>query len=790
MSLQPVAGKDVAGSPSTMSVAQPTIENRHGPYDFFWLLERCADYADERPLWHRGGSLPSDFRSDPPPPPLQLLVPEVVAFEPQDSKGRSVPRAVFFTDRAGFLRGGRRCVKQGFQLCQGLLRLMSHRQPVATLTHNLGVSFELHHLLTGAKAWTDKPYVYSGIPKEMEGAVFFAGPYSSVPTGELLLSAPVHGMAYIWSEDKTEANGGLPTIGWEVVPGGMTFGNGRVMKIYRNILTAGASLVIPVNYMWLGGVAFQPHELPEAEAQGTMPELRGSISSANGSAGHGHRRVSNLNVGDAEPLAGSKRKAKVSKRHTFTDTKGANAGHWRLTFYNGATKRVSNDEVASHFGLTADGRASPWPTGAKLIQAHCWSGHKRQGGEQSIFYKYDALRAEASAEDKGISDNILNHFERHNFMTDVACHTMISAAPVQISQHLAYYCMLELVSGDFEFVKDMHGQLWLVDARNLYLIRATRSVEGTSSSAQASADGKSSVSHKLPRYLSEEALHNVKLSELAGDKCQRMTELMLGHYKQVKDVCGMDDMLRKTDEVVEISIPMFAGTDTRAFSRTFGIKKEKRPEVGVNVGLALSADQRRHPTMPKQGGFIGKGRLVTGGLPRPLSTPPQQRPGARRFAARQSQQQTLAGTAASNASGALSTGQAWATPRAALGDSTKSGKAMPLSPLAATDRSAKPRSRTNGVDEETAFGGAEESGVGIEIVLPESALKLLHNSGPGLRPNGPTLDIVGPPAVRSQGVGLKERRTAGKTQVRAVDVPNGVASACLPSKAPCFLKLF
>lgn len=40
---------------------------------------------------------------------------------------------------------------------------------------------------------------------------------------------------------------------------------------------------------------------------------------------------------------------------------------------------------------------------------------------------------------------------------------------------------------------------------------------------------------------------------------------------------------------------------------------------------------------------------------------------------RQSQQQTLAGTAASNASGALSTGQAWATPRAALGDSTKSG---------------------------------------------------------------------------------------------------------------------
>lgn len=40
------------------------------------------------------------------------------------------------------------------------------------------------------------------------------------------------------------------------------------------------------------------------------------------------------------------------------------------------------------------------------------------GGEQSIFYKYDALRAEASAEDKGISDNILNHFERHNFMTD------------------------------------------------------------------------------------------------------------------------------------------------------------------------------------------------------------------------------------------------------------------------------------------------------------------------------------------------------------------------------------
>lgn len=82
---------------------------RRGPYDFFWLLERCADYADERPLWHRGGSLPSDFRSDPPPPPLQLLVPEAPAL----ARARDMRTCGAEAQRAGCVtvcwRGGGRC---------------------------------------------------------------------------------------------------------------------------------------------------------------------------------------------------------------------------------------------------------------------------------------------------------------------------------------------------------------------------------------------------------------------------------------------------------------------------------------------------------------------------------------------------------------------------------------------------------------------------------------------------------------------------------------------------------
>lgn len=69
--MQPVAGKDVAGSPSTMSVAQPTIENRHGPR-VFRLASAYVSRVGRRRAWRQAGmevSSNNNFRTVTAAPP-------------------------------------------------------------------------------------------------------------------------------------------------------------------------------------------------------------------------------------------------------------------------------------------------------------------------------------------------------------------------------------------------------------------------------------------------------------------------------------------------------------------------------------------------------------------------------------------------------------------------------------------------------------------------------------------------------------------------------------------------
>lgn len=792
-------------------VAATAFDKVTGPYDFVWLLQRVADFHEEAPPWlQRGQRLPSEFRSEPPPPPLQLLVPESLSFEPP-GKNRIEASALYFSDRGGFLRGTRRSARQGPQLCQALLRLMRHRQVALTLTHSAGTLFEPHTLVTGAKAWSDRSFQYVGIPDELLGATFFAGPHESVPTGELLLSSPVQGFTYVWSQDASEADGGIPSIGWDRVAGTMSFGSGRTVRIYRKLLTAGAAHVIPMNYKWIGGVAFQPAEQPELELSAapaslvsvarplTAQPLAGAGGPYSGRSALGCSGESAAPASSPAPVprsASSEQSSQARRRGRSVLLKSSGpesrsngpagghqaAGTWKMSFHDGTTQQLTDEEVAAHFGFIGEGRARPWPVGAKLLQSRFFE-HQRPDNA-CLVYEYDALKQEANATHDAVQANIVNHFERYGFLTHVADHASISAAPILISQHLSYHCNLELLSGEFEFMRDARGQLWLTDVRKLLFVPAARDLAGSSTSGATAADNGDPQSQKLQRYFSEEALRNLKLSEETGGKFQHMLAMMRQHYHEVRDATGVDELLRQTHETMETTIPMFEGTDLKAFARTFGqnvkrLQGRDDEDGGAAAGglRQKSGAQRRQPVAPKSQCIVGKGRL--GALARPLSSAPSvsSRRQRRTPSAAAGAAQPLSGPSGEPAWGAW-TASLQRAPSTLLVAPTQQGtsRVVPRSSVSAARTPRTPRAR--GVAAagllaagDSAAGGAEEEGSGgFEIVLPDSAQRLLPGSGPGLRPDGPTFDLVGPLSARADGAGLQGRRAA-RTLVRLVEVP-------------------
>mmetsp|Transcript_181100 Transcript_181100/g.574538 ORF Transcript_181100/g.574538 Transcript_181100/m.574538 type:complete len:857 (+) Transcript_181100:115-2685(+) len=838
------------------TVASPTLaalgDKVQGPFDFAWLLERAADFGAEAPPWHSGGALPSDFRSDPPPPPLQLMVPEMLSFEPTelDASGKGQKssdvglRALYFTDRAGYLRGTRRGARQGGVLFEAVLRLMRHRQPTLQLTHSSNtIAFERRTLENSVKAWTDRPMTYTHIPAELDRASFFAGPHTSVPTGEMILSSPQDGYAYVWCEDKPDSDGGIPDIGWDPVSATMMFGGGRTMRIFR-----------------IGGVGFQQlrdeHEgnddsptslrssrnsrRASANLPTNTPSSAAALATAQGASGPNAMAAHATSAGHAGAViagAGStmgrwqKRSVMRVRSGTMTEHGSPRAmvgapGSWRVCLQNGAKQSFSYDEIAAFSGATSTGKSKPWPAGARWLQACFWDGQK--GINPDMVYKYDALRQDHKGTSEGVSQNIVNHFERYAFLDNVSDSNLVSAAPVLLSQHLSYHCGLELLSGDFQFMRDTFGHLWLVDARNLHFIAAARNDSSGGGGESAAGNDQDVNKNTLPRYLSEEALRNLPVLDDTGNKCQRMTELMHDHYKTMKVISGMADMLRQTDELIEISIPVFEGTDRRAFARTFGAPLRAPGPGGAHASVGAVAGSMRQPLAPKPQGIVGKGKLRALEVPRPASTTPASASGPLRSvaAARPSAAAAAAARGVISAWEPLLETSGAALARAAASASMRrpssSGPRRPPSSgprrkseasmaprLSATPRrnaagprgssgcgspgprgtlaggAATPRSRGTiriwvGEDASAAGAGSEEATGKIEIVLADTAQKLLPYSGPGLRPDGPTLDICGPLSTRAPGVGLQARRQAARPIVRLVEVPLGAASAHLP----------
>eukprot|EP00440_Ansanella_granifera_P046419 gb/GFBE01050272.1/.p1 GENE.gb/GFBE01050272.1/~~gb/GFBE01050272.1/.p1 ORF type:complete len:776 (+),score=152.95 gb/GFBE01050272.1/:1-2328(+) len=671
-------------SPKELAASQR--KNLLGPFDFGWLLERVADFGSEDPTWRPPGQFTS-WKAQPPPPAMQVLVPEMVLF---DSAGKGIPSALFFTDRGGFLRAVRRPLrKEPSVMYDAINQLMRQRQQI---DWNLCKDFE---------AELDAP---RGRPCMLE-----------------TLSS-----------------------------------DGKADTLRK-----------------------PPRTSPSA-ASGASSSKAGAVKLAINTAHHSRK------------------------------------GNWRIwtSCAGGGLKeeRVADADVAQRFGASRDGVTSRWPQGSRLLQACFWTscshGYTGATAAELTNYRYDALETEVpGAVHDRLSDIVTNHFERFNFLDGVRDRNKMSALPNLLAQHLAYYCNLELVSGDFSFFRDRRAQLWLAEAKNLYFLPNVNR-------AAANAQGKGGVAaealpQKLFRYLSEEQLQLWPVPEKDGPKCQRMFEMMMEDYQGVKQRYGVDGMLRKEHEEMDMNIPVLEGTNFDALAKTFDLSDAA---ITSDKTKGCSARRRRyHAPSPKKETYIGHGRYFTeeaSKAAKKMSKDPERHGGrmkaiiaaGKERRAKEEAENEKAQAIADAKFGARQQekgeGSAWQMaarvvqamkplmPSRACESPEGEPPSATSSPSASrsvskrTLRRAATRALTN---KSLTEKKPERPQPRIEIVSTANADQLLLGAGTGICPEGPTLDLFMGEGhlARIPGEGLTQCRKAAAPTARAVVVPPGAAAVAM-----------
>ncbi|OLP96887.1 Malonyl-CoA-acyl carrier protein transacylase, mitochondrial [Symbiodinium microadriaticum] len=463
-----------------------------------------------------------------------------------------------------------------------------------------------------------------------------------------------------------------------------------------------------------------------------------------------------LEVPSSRRHSGEDAKGHKEKRATNTTLKKPLAPSWRFWSgtdgsKSGREQRLQSSEVKDCF----DG-SREWPAGISLLQASFWTGSATPR-PSFITYHYNALQTEAAgAVHERLRDIMNNHFERYTFLESVRDRNKMSAVPTQLAQHLTYYCNLELVSGEFIFYKDRKSQLWLADARNLMFVPSI----SRSGNAAKGGGAQEALPQKMFRYLSEEALQNLMVDEREGPKCERMFELMMHDYQAMKEKFGVDSMLRKVQQELDINVPLLEGTNVEALGRTFDIKAK-------HLGATQTAAQKRHycvPT-PKVHAEKGRCRWFSEGTGNQVRTAAER---VRRHNRYMGQVIAKGRQRAQNA-GAFS---AWdpmpsaAPTTARSARSSEHGTPSPSSSL----RRQQSRSKSK-----VAHAEPKRVQPKIEIVTTAIAQELLVGAGTGVCPEGDTMDMKRP-SISQPGQGLRMTRKAAVPTARAVVVPEGAAA--------------
>eukprot|EP00933_Yihiella_yeosuensis_P052443 TRINITY_DN50519_c0_g1_i1.p1 TRINITY_DN50519_c0_g1~~TRINITY_DN50519_c0_g1_i1.p1 ORF type:complete len:747 (+),score=139.65 TRINITY_DN50519_c0_g1_i1:167-2407(+) len=506
---------------------------------------------------------------------------------------------------------------------------------------------------------------------------------------------------------------------------------------------------------------------------------------------------------------------------------------WRVLLKNDTEQRLTAEEVASRFGAATDGEVLRWPPGVRLLQVLFWmsSDSNQTGAGADCFYSYDATeQGIPGSVHTGLSDIVTNHFERFNYLDGVRNRNAMSALPNLLSQHLAYNCNLELLSGDFGFARDQRGQLWLAEARNLISIPI---VSRGGAGKNGGPSGNEPLPHKLFRYMSEEALQNLPVDEKTGQKYQHMFEKMADHYQDMKRICKVDAVNHKAHEDTHgLTIPILVGTDRKALAKHFEMERpDNREEYKRRVAererrLRIPVPKRQLCQVPvpgRSGRFLSpeatklaktlaarrnigmqsaatnpktKSEISSANQACEASEP--ERPQTAREAARvdvtqlDPQDGTSPSDPRSPPSSALSQRPRLPSKKTtAFSDvfedyspsrATSEARDLLVAPDGNSSRSpskssAAPRSFRRQLTAKVARGGPPASPPPkVEVVCSAITQKLLHRSGPGMRPEGPTFDLLAPPGVaRVPGAGLTQRTEIQFPPPRMVVVPPGAA---------------
>lgn len=652
-----------------------------GPYGFAWLLERVADFGAEEAF---GRVPPTSWNIVKPPPPLQLLIPEAVTFEPEvdenDVSRRTsamqimpMPRALFFTDRGGFLRGSRRTIHQETkQVLEGL------------------------HNLTRQRLHQDRE-IYAAEASHVAQA-------TAAAAAAVAAAAAADAAADEVEEYELQTSDACITEAH-------TSPNSR--------------------HGCVSSQGFFTDAVGTPRADGEMTPAGESVRKKPSSAASLFRKTAHV-LGKAAAL---------------------HRPSWRLQLQDGTEHRLPEELTAACFA-SSEGRkaakhlaalaASGITTPPRMLQASLsFERHADDIASTGFVYKYDACKRSAQAQTIAgyritRDDEARNNFERRKHFEGLDHRNLVSAVPILISQHLAFYCGLELVSGEFELVVDPRGKIWLIDTRELMLV--------PNGAPTGLGTGDSDVK-KISRYLSEEALAKLEVPKLVGEKFQKMSEVMLLHYRAIKDESNVDELLQKTDEVADISVPVFEGTDPQALLRTFGNPSDTGEGAAAqnrHCGQTLIRGRRPRKSQVLKTSATGPGRHAVV-LPR---DPPRKR-GVREHS----------GWFAS-----------WQPPRAR----NEPTRRMPEALAAAQEHLAHlPGARRRSESRKRSAEG--EIPVGIEFISSQDTMKLLIGSGPRQLPDGPTLEKVGPQSLYSPA-----QRTKAQPRARLVKVATGTASMTGP----------
>ena len=452
------------------------------------------------------------------------------------------------------------------------------------------------------------------------------------------------------------------------------------------------------------------------------------------------------------PRARPTRSTAMGKASTVKSPVALRKTYWR--FWAGATRgqRLQDSDVNSCFKGDRE-----WPIGVTLLQASFWTGLATPRSTKFITYRYNAIQTEAAgAVHERLADIIDNHFERYTFLESVRDRNKMSAVPTQLAQHISYYSNMELVSGEFIFYKDRKSQLWLADAQNLMFVPTVR---GSSQTSKGGAGAQEALPQKMFRYLSEEALQNLMLDEREGPKCERMFELMMHDYQAMKEKFGVDSMLRKVQQELDVTVPVLEGTDVDALSRAFDIKPE-------HLGASAVAAPKRHFCVPspKLQSNVGRCRWFSESAARQVQAAAKkvQRHGGHMGAViERGRREALKSDCWHDPGPSISA----AAMSARSLDSPRRDKGAGAEAFRPQGSKASYRSKLSAQTNEAAKTGKVQPK--IEIVTTAIAQELLIGAGTGVCPEGDTMDMLNP-SICKPGQGLRMTRKAAVPSARAV----------------------